>query len=357
MTRKLTPTPNYRSRFGKIPNLMRPIEKIKATPSLKKETSPRHKSAPIHILSPRRKKKYTQQKSKKNHLRSSKFSLEKALSTNSMFAYIKKRKKIRDLQKISDIDFKTYENTKKKIIYGIRGTIILYDLRGFTYFCNQNKDITIPAKFMGNLFKEVDEIVYKWDGEIISRTGDGFVALFPKLKSEFSYKKSLNRAYQSSIELGCITDAFLKNQNIKNSPKKFGIGIEVGITPIIKNKKFSKLTSISPVARSINNAQRYEQHSKELLQKWKDFKPITLPERLYKLLPKKMQKIFKTKMWYLKDNKDYYKQKLNQQGITETIFVCSAPFERIKTFYKENSQIFLYKKRTIKSRLDEILDL
>jgi len=283
--------------------------------------------------------------------------LERMLSTNSMLIHVQKRKKIKYLQNRSTIDFKIYEGTKRRAIYGIMGVVLLFDLRGFTYFCNKTKNLILPINFMANLSEKLDEIIYKWDGEVISRTGDGFVALFPKTKQESNYKKCLDRAYKSSIELAYKTDKFLQKQNLAHAPKKFGMGIEIGTTLIFKNKRFSKLTPISCVASTINNTQRYEQHSKELLRKWKDYKPTVMPERLYMQLPKKMQKTFKTKNWYLKGQREYYKQPFSQKGITEKMFVCSAPFEKIKEFYKKNIHIFKKKKRKFTSHLHEILDL
>ena len=250
--------------------------------------------------------------------------------------------------------------TDKKI-FEIMGAIIVYDLRDFTRFCTSCKNDEIPARLIMNIYEFADKVVYRWDGEILSRTGDGFVAIFPRKKSERGKRSIINvlkKALKCSIVLVRKTGKLLKKIEVQNKPKRCGIGIEVGPTQFFKNGKFSALARVSAVSSTINHAQRCDAHSKKLFRTGGGYRPIAMKERLFNLLSdeENLQKIFLKKDWSAASKRNYYKQLMSEPGIPEGTFACACPIERIIHFYKKNRVALRRKRRELRSNLRDLLD-
>lgn len=242
----------------------------------------------------------------------------------------KSSNKIRDndidysIKDIKKVDKKNKMTKIIKKILGISGAIAFLDIRNFTFFSNKSPD-EVPAIFMSEISDCTNKVVSDWGGEIISVPGDAYVAIFPKKKTENTLKESAINATLCSIELTCkMTDTMNKNKIMFRKinkdipyPEKFDLGIETGNTYFYKIKD-AKLAPIAGVSKTINNAQRLEDHGK----KSKDRK-ITISKKTYELLKsfKEIKNLF------------YLESLMDEKGVDKQ-FVRSCPLNKIKEFYE-----------------------
>ena len=263
-------------------------------------------------------------------------------------------------RKNKKVPHKLVPATDKKI-FEVMGAVIVYDLRGFTNFASHCTNDEIPARLIMNIYQFADNVVYEWDGEIISRTGDGFVAIFPRKRSEpgkQGIKKALKRAFKCSAVLVYKTTMLLEKIKLKYKPKRCAVGIEVGPTPLFRNERFNELAGISAVSSTINHAQRCESHSKRLLHEVREYRPIVMKEALFNLISDNegLQRVFREKGWYNQRKGKYYKQLMNEAGIPPGTFACACPIKNIIRFYKENKVKLRNKKRTLMSTIQDLLN-
>jgi class 3 adenylate cyclase len=238
---------------------------------------------------------------------------------------ISRKKSFRDLLKKIDIEYKTIntvdnENKNKRIL-GVNGTILFCDIRNFTFFCNQCPKDEMPAMFMSEYSDSAEKIFNHWNAHLTSTAGDSFVVIFPKKRSEINNKESFINAFLCSIEFVIKMSKLIKTKKQEYFPKKFDLGLETGMTYFYKLNKSKNIVPIAVVSKTINNAQRYEAHSKQS-QKRK----ITISEKTYNLLNshKKIQKLFTLKSL------------LEAKGIEGRPFVYSCSLKDIKDFYESN---------------------
>jgi class 3 adenylate cyclase len=238
---------------------------------------------------------------------------------------ITRKKSFRDLLKKIDIEYKvhkTVDNQKaNKKILGVNGTIFFCDIRNFTFFCNQCPKDEMPAMFMSEYSDAAEKIFNHWNAHLTSTAGDSFVVIFPKKRSEINNKESFINAFLCSIEFVIKMSKLIKTKKQEYFPKKFDLGLETGMTYFYKLNKSKNIVPIAVVSKTINNAQRYEAHSKQS-QKRK----ITISEKTYNLLNshKKIQKLFTLKSL------------LEAKGIEGRPFVYSCSLKDIKDFYESN---------------------
>lgn len=238
---------------------------------------------------------------------------------------ISRKKSFRDLLKKINIEYKTIntvdnENKNKRIL-GVNGTILFCDIRNFTFFCNQCPKDDMPAIFMSEYSDSAEKIFNYWNAHLTSTAGDSFVVIFPKKRSETNNKESFINAFLCSIEFVIKMSKLMKTKKQEYFPKKFDLGLETGMTYFYKLNKSKNIVPIAVVSKTINNAQRYEAHSKQS-QKRK----ITISEKTYNLLNshKKIQKLFTLKSL------------LEAKGIDGRPFVYSCSLKNIKDFYESN---------------------
>lgn len=238
---------------------------------------------------------------------------------------ISRKKSFRDLLKKINIEYKTIntvdnENKNKRIL-GVNGTILFCDIRNFTFFCNQCPKDDMPAIFMSEYSDSAEKIFNYWNAHLTSTAGDSFVVIFPKKRSETNNKESFINAFLCSIEFVIKMSKLMKTKKQEYFPKKFDLGLETGMTYFYKLNKSKNIVPIAVVSKTINNAQRYEAHSKQS-QKRK----ITISEKTYNLLNshRKIQKLFTLKSL------------LEAKGIEGRPFVYSCSLKDIKDFYESN---------------------
>ena len=271
------------------------------------------------------------------------------------------RKKVRKKKSPRKRRGRKYPEKPTARIFAIMGAIIVYDLRGFTYFCNickKRRNEEAPARLMMNIYTFADKFVYKWDGEVISRTGDGFVAIFPRTKTQNGFVSVLKKAFQCSLELTRKTDKLLKKLQLPAKPERCGIGIDVGPTLFFKNNRFKNLTPISAVSSTINNAQRCDAHSKKLFQELKEYRPIAMKKAIFNILKnkKRLQRIFREKDTYNKTVGRYLIRHMNEMGIPAGTQARTCPFENIIRFYKRNRRMFQKRQRKLTCNLKDLFN-
>ena len=244
-------------------------------------------------------------------------------------------------------------------LISIRGVSMVFDIRNFTFFSNSNKS-KIAAKFIKKLNKVLSLIVSKWDGIIVSKPGDGFVALFPKEKNK-KYKEIFIKAFLCSIEIICqfhennkiITNEIEHEEEIivKNYPHMCGIGLEKGIVNISIDDNQDSLTPVVAIGKSINNAQRYESHSKEIKRNWAEYAPIIISKLSYEYfnyktgdlsylhIGKSLKNIFLKKYGHIAEKKPLARRP-SLKGMLKKIIIYGASFDNVKNFYKNNRSLF-----------------
>jgi len=110
----------------------------------------------------------------------------------------------------------------------------------------------------------------------------------------------------------------LKSKKQEYFPKKFDLGLETGMTYFYKLNESRQVVPVAVVSKTINNAQRYEAHSKQSKQR-----KITISEKTYNLLKayKPIRKLF------------ILKSLLEAKGIEGRPFVYSCALKDIENFY------------------------
>ncbi|MFC1843013.1 adenylate/guanylate cyclase domain-containing protein [Candidatus Dependentiae bacterium] len=243
-----------------------------------------------------------------------------------------------------DIDFTIYKREKDgKKVLGVNGTVLFYDIRKFTFFCNKCSKNETPAFFMSDLSDIVEKIVKKWGGKVVSIAGDGYVVIFPKKKNEKTFEKSVITGIICGMAIICETLKFMKEKRIKYSkycPEKSDLGLEIGQTCFYKLSKTKKLIPMSGVSKTINNAERYQEHSKNCL-----VRKITISEKIWNII--NINKNGKKKHKIL--IKLFTKQILNAKGIKGRPFVRSCKLGDLQKFYN-SGELKKYEKRKRKRK-------
>ena len=286
---------------------------------------------------------------------------------------IENKKPIRKIT-LKNIDYKL---GAFKDIISITAIASVFDIRNFTFFSNKNQS-KIPAKFMKKLNRILIPIVKKWDGVVVSKPGDGIVILFPKEKKQRrkkrnktkkeekygKYREIFKKSFMCSIEMICIFHKYYaalvkqiekeEKTKIEYPPNRCGIGLEKGIVDISVEYDEESLAPIAATGSLINNAQRFESHSKTLYKEWKEYAPIVIPDYLYTLLPKALKKVFLKIHWHIRDKRPIAHYP-NLQGMIKSVKVYGAPIENIKKFYKNNEKKFEKKEKQLSLPRTELI--
>ena len=134
---------------------------------------------------------------------------------------------------------------------------------------------------------------------------------------------------------------------IQYPPSRCGIGLENGIVDISVEDDTESMAPIAATGSPINNAQRFESHSKTIYKEWgKEYAPIIIPNYLYALLPKFLKNIFLKKQGHLKAKQPlgYYP---NLHGMVKSVKIYGAPFKNIERYYKNNEEKFEKKEKQL----------
>jgi class 3 adenylate cyclase len=245
--------------------------------------------------------------------------------------YIENKKEIPELKhansfkkirKKKGLDFRIIEikceNNKNRKILEINSSILYCDIRNFTFFCNNCPKEELPSIFMSEFSNIAEKIFKKWNATLTSTAGDSFVVIFPKKISEYGLEESFINALLCSIEFIDEMSNFLESKEQEYYPKNFHLGIETGLS------FFYKLNDIIPIAvvsKTVNNAQRYEDHSKRSKRR-----KITISETTFNLIArhKAIKELFSLKSL------------LEAKGINGRPFVYSSSVESLRKFYKSD---------------------
>lgn len=253
---------------------------------------------------------------------------------------ITRKKSFRELLKKITIEYKTHKtkdnNNKTKKILGVSGTIFFCDIRNFTFFSNKCQNAETPAIFMSEFSSAAEEIFKCWNANLTSTAGDSFVVIFPKKKTELNTNESFKNAILCSIEFVCKMSEFIKTKKQEHFPKRFDLGLESGWTFFFKPGKSNNIVPIAVVSKTINNAQRFEAHSKQ-----SKSRKITISEKAYNMLDtyKPIKQLFTQKTL------------LHAKGIEGRPFVYSCSEKSIEDFYK-SPDWEIYKKEIIERNLE-----
>lgn len=223
----------------------------------------------------------------------------------------------------------------------VNGISLMFDLRGFTAFCNDcdRKEISwAPAVFTKLLFNKLSAVVKKREGHIISITGDGFLAVFPKKRRDKKYAKVSAQAMLCSLEIINEVKKFRcelvgNTSHVKlivDGPKRCGIGLQIGPNHFFNIKRHDSrvFDMVSDVSNTVNVSQRYENFSKTITKDLGVYMPLVIPAKIFTLLPKHLKKIFTQH------------RLVKLRGVEEPVILHAGPFSKIKHFYFKNPKIF-----------------
>ena len=131
--------------------------------------------------------------------------------------------------------------------------------------------------------------------------------------------------------------------------------MENGIVDISVEDDAESMAPIAATGSLINNAQRFESHSKTIYKEWgKEYAPIIIPNYLHALLPKDVKEIFLKTQGHLKLKKPIAHYP-NLQGMIKSIKVYGAPFKNIEKYYQNNAKKFEKKEKQLSLPRTELI--
>ncbi|MBU1007864.1 adenylate/guanylate cyclase domain-containing protein [Candidatus Dependentiae bacterium] len=223
----------------------------------------------------------------------------------------------------------------------VNGISMMFDLRGFTKFCGELEQAGMswaPAVFIKELLGMLSCVVKSWRGTVVSVTGDGFLAVFPKKKGE-DYTRAVKLAVLCAIEVIYAVSHFrckIRGVTI-DGPRKCGIGLQMGPNYFFNIERHDSqvFDIISDVSNTVNISQRYENYSKTISKNMQKYMPLVVPVEILNLLTEDLKDLFRQSS---PECGSFVRQEISFRGVKEPVIVYSGYFKKIENFYSSNKE-------------------